>query len=219
MHTEAVEDYLKTIYELQKQQGKVNTNTLAEKMAVSPPSATVMIKKLAELGLAEYQPYYGVLLSEAGRRAALKVIRHHRLLECYLVEKLGLSWDQAHAQAELWEHSLLEQVAKQIDTALDYPTHDPHGSPIPTAEGEIAQYEYDTLASLEADRSAIIAEVSDHDPALLRYLGQLGLYPGVRVDVVAKSAYDNLLTLQVGERSCVLGGEVTQYIQVIECEF
>ena len=136
-YTDAIEDYLKAIYTVQQEQGKVTTNALAGQLGISAPSTTNMVKRLSELGLVIYQPYQGVSLTEAGRRAALQIIRQHRLVELYLVEKLDVPRDQARAYAENWEHVLSKELESRIDQALGYPTAGLQGAPIPSVDGEI----------------------------------------------------------------------------------
>ena len=176
-NTQAVEDYVKAIYEL------------AERLGVAPASVTGMVKKLVELNLVAHEPYRGVALTEAGRRIAVEVIRHHRLVETYLHEALGVPWDEVHDEAEKWEHVLSEALEARMDAALGHPTTDPHGAPIPTPGLELEEPDWPPLARLEAGRRAVVAEVSDHDPALLRYVGGLGLYPGTAFEVVAGPPY------------------------------
>jgi len=216
MHTQAIEDYLKTIYEIQHEQSKVATTVLAERLGVAPASATGMIKKLAEMRLVAYEPYRGVVLTEGGQKIALEVIRHHRLVELYLTEALGVPWDQVDAEAEKWEHVLSEDLEDRIDALLGYPTTDPHGAPIPARDGTIVQPDCVPLADLKAGQSAVIAEVSDHDPALLRYLGELGLYPKTEVSILAVAPFDGPLTIRVGEAEHALGREVASYIFVTD---
>ncbi len=132
--TVAVQDYLKAIYALESAGERVTTSALAMRMGVSAPSATAMTKRLAELGLVERAPYKGVALTDEGRRSALEMLRHHRLLERYLADRLGLSLDEVHAEADRLEHALSEELEAKIDAELGYPTHDPHGDPIPDAE-------------------------------------------------------------------------------------
>ena len=184
MHTQAVEDYLKTIYEIEREQSRVATTVLAEQLGVAPASATGMIKKLAEMDLVAYEPYQGVVLTQTGRKIALEVIRHHRLIELFLAKTLDVPWDQVHAEAHKIEHVLSEDLIDRIDAVLGHPTTDPHGAPIPTREGTIDQPPCWRLADLEPGQSAVITEVYDNDPALLRYLGEMGLYPKVAVRVV-----------------------------------
>jgi DtxR family Mn-dependent transcriptional regulator len=187
MHTQAVEDYLKTIYEIQSQQGKVATTVLAERMGVAPASVTGMIKKLASMHLVSYERYQGVTLTDAGEKIALEVIRHHRLVELYLSEALGVPWDKVHDEAEKWEHILSEDLEERMDAALGHPTRDPHGSPIPTRDGFVDVVPHVRLSKLSSGQTAIIAEVSDHDSDMLRQLGGLGLYPATEILVLART--------------------------------
>lgn len=216
MHSQAVEDYLKTIYEIEREQDKVATTVLAEQLGVAPASATGMIKKLAEMDLVAYEPYQGVVLTQAGRKIALEIIRHHRLIELFLAETLDVPWDQVHAEAHKIEHVLSEDLVERIDTVLGHPTTDPHGAPIPTREGAIDQPLCQRLADLEARQSGVITEVFDNDAALLRYLGELGLYPNVAVRVVTVAPFDGSLTVRVGEALHFLGREVANQILVTD---
>ncbi len=192
----AVQDYLKAIYALESAGERVTTSALARRMHVSAPSATAMTKRLDELGLVERLPYRGVALTDAGRTNALEVLRHHRLLERYLVDRLGLSLDEVHAEAELLEHALSEELEARIDEELGYPTHDPHGDPIPDSELRLTHAEDRTLLELEPGARVSIARVPDDDPALLRYLGTLGLVPGSRLELVARAPFDGPVTVR-----------------------
>jgi len=214
MHSQAVEDYLKTIYEIEREQGKVATTVLAEQLSVAPASATGMIKKLADMDLVAYQPYQGLVLTQTGREIALEVIRHHRLIELFLAETLDVPWDQVHAEAHKIEHVLSEDLVDRIDAVLGHPTSDPHGAPIPTREGRIDQPPCRRLADLESGQSAVVIEVYDNDPALLRYLGELGLYPRVSLRVVGVAPFDGPVTVRVGETDHALGREVANQILV-----
>ncbi len=216
MHTQAVEDYLKTIYEIEREQGKVATTVLADQLNVAPASATGMIKKLAEMNLVAYEPYQGVVLTQTGRKIALEVIRHHRLIEIFLAEILDVPWDQVHAEAHKIEHVLSEDLVDRIDAVLGHPSTDPHGAPIPTREGKIDQPPCRRLADLESGQSAVVAEVYDNDPALLRYLGELGLYPKVPLRVVRVAPFDGPVTVRVGETEHAIGREVAHQILVSE---
>lgn len=186
-HTQAVEDYLKAVHDLGAgpDAGRVTTSALAERLGVAAASVTGMVKKLASLGLVEHVPYGGVVLTEAGRRIAVETIRHHRLVETYLHAALGVPWDRLHDEAEAWEHVLSEDVEARIDAALGFPTVDPHGAPIPTPDLVLAERDALPLARLNAGQTATVAEVSDHDAALLRHIGEAGLYPGTRFAVTA----------------------------------
>jgi len=201
--TVAVQDYLKAIYALEQEGKRVTTSALAGRMGVSAPSATAMTKRLSGLGLVERAPYRGVALTEKGRSGALEVIRHHRLLERYLADRLGLSIDEVHAEAELLEHVLSEELEAKIDAELGFPTHDPHGDPIPDADLRLDHGVDRTLADLEPGEPASVSRVPDRDPALLRYLAELGLLPGSRVEVVTLAPFSGPVTVRTerGERA------------------
>ncbi|MCO6452377.1 MAG: metal-dependent transcriptional regulator [Caldilineales bacterium] len=212
MQTQAVEDYLKTIYEIQREHGKVATTVLAERLDVAPASATGMIKKLAEMNLVAHEPYQGVRLTESGRKIALEVIRHHRLVELYLAESLGVPWDQVHDEAEKWEHILSEDLEERIDKALGYPTLDPHGAPIPSRDGTIALAAQDRLIDLRPGQAAVIAEVSDHDADMLRILGGLDLYPATEVILI--SSQIGSVTVRTGGNEYQVPEEIAAYVFV-----
>ena len=216
LHTQAVEDYLKTICELQQRDGKVSTTALAEQLGVSPASVTGMVKKLAEMKLVGHEPYQGVALTKAGSKIALEVIRHHRLVELYLAEALGVPWDQVHEEAEKWEHVLSEELEERMDQALGRPTTDPHGAPIPSRDGKVVRRSSVRLTSLKPGQLAQVAEVSDHDAALLRYLGERGLYPKARVHVVAVEPYQGPVTVRVGDAQYALGREAAGHVYVTD---
>jgi DtxR family transcriptional regulator, Mn-dependent transcriptional regulator len=216
MQTQAVEDYLKTIYQLQREQGKVATTVLAEQLGVAPASVTSMLKKLAGMHLVSYEPYQGVSLTEAGQKIALEVVRHHRLVELYLAQALGVPWDLVHDEADKWEHVLSEDLEERIDALLGYPETDPHGAPIPTRQGTIPRRPAYSLVDLNPGETAVINEVSDHDSRLLRYLGDLGLYPGIEVTVVAIAPFNGPLTIRVDQTEHPLGREVAEHIFVEE---
>ena len=189
MHTRAVEDYLKATHEVARTGERVTTSALAERLGVAPASVTGMVKKLADARLVEHEPYRGVTLTPSGRRIAVETIRHHRLVETYLHEALGVPWDLLHEEAERWEHVLSEDVEARIDAALGHPAFDPHGAPIPTPELVLDEPDWPPLARLEEGQQAVVAEVSDEDPALLRYVGALGLYPGTPFTVTGGPPY------------------------------
>ncbi|HEX9950564.1 MAG TPA: metal-dependent transcriptional regulator [Rubricoccaceae bacterium] len=195
-HTQAVEDYLKAVYDLAAgtsgaaPPGRVTTTALAERLGVAAASVTGMVKKLAAAGLVEHVPYGGVVLTDAGRRIAVETIRHHRLVETYLHAALGVPWDRVHDEAEAWEHVLSEDLEARMDAALGHPAFDPHGAPIPTPDLVLDATDWPPLARLEAGQRAVVAEVSDHDGALLRHVGALGLYPGTAVEILTPSGPD-----------------------------
>jgi DtxR family Mn-dependent transcriptional regulator len=214
----AVEDYLKAIFEIEEEHGIVTTGNLAEHIGVASATATTMLKKLGRMALVDYTPYRGVRLTEAGREAALRTVRYHRLAELFMVEVLGLPWERVHKEAHKWEHVLSEEVIARMDAVLGYPSYDPHGDPIPNAEGEMPQRELVPLSSLEVGQSALIARVTTRDTALLRYLGELGLYPRTRFTLVAKAPFDGPITVQVGDQQHVLGYAIAEDIFVTSHE-
>ncbi len=210
--TVAVQDYLKAIYVLESTGERVTTSALARRMGVSAPSATAMTKRLDELGLVERLPYRGVALTEEGRLGALEVLRHHRLLERYLVDRLGLSLDEVHAEAELLEHALSEELEAKIDEELGYPTHDPHGDPIPDRELRLVQAESQSLLDLEPGSRGSIARVPDGDPELLRYLGELGLLPDAGVEMLAQAPFGGPVTVRTSSGEHAISRELADRI-------
>jgi DtxR family Mn-dependent transcriptional regulator len=212
--THAMEDYLKGIYRLRQETGSVSTQALAEELGISGPSVTNMVKRLNELRLVEHTPYHGVRLTPAGERIALEVLRHHRLLELYLAETLGYPWDQVHDEAERLEHHLSEELEERMDTALGHPTRDPHGDPIPSREGTIAAVPSVRLADMDAGSWGVVCRVSDRDPEQLRYLGGLGLYPGVEVAVVERLPFDGPIRIVVAGREHVIGRPLAGAVSV-----
>jgi DtxR family Mn-dependent transcriptional regulator len=211
--TEATQDYLKAIWKLGRD-GKATTSAIADELGVSPASATGMLKRLAALGLVEHERYHGATLTVAGERVALEVVRHHRLLELYLMEALGLGWDEVHAEADRLEHHLSEEVEARIDAALGFPKRDPHGDPIPSAELELETDPARTLAELMRGDEAVIICVPDSDPALLRYLAELGLFPERRVTIVERAPFGGPLTVEVAGARHAIAVELAERIAV-----
>jgi DtxR family transcriptional regulator, Mn-dependent transcriptional regulator len=211
----AIEDYAKAIYALELRAGEaVTTNALADRLGVTPGSASGMVKRLAELGLVEHEPYRGVQLTDDGRRVALEVIRHHRLLELYLVQSLGVPWDRVHEEAEVLEHVLSEELEELIAAKLGNPTHDPHGDPIPTRELTIEEEPTQSLQSLEAGASDRFARVSDSDPEMLRFLADRGISPGDGFEVIDKQPFGGPLFIRFGDNVHVLGGDLAKAMRV-----
>jgi DtxR family transcriptional regulator, Mn-dependent transcriptional regulator len=211
----AVEDYAKAIYQLAEQcGGAVSTNALAERLAVTPASASGMVRKLDELGLVEHVPYKGVRLTDAGVRLALEMLRHHRLLELYLTEALDVPWDRVHDEAEVLEHVLSEDLEALIAAKLGDPTHDPHGDPIPSADLVIAVQRTDTLASLDAGAKGVLVRIPDADPEMLRYLSDRGIALGDAFEVVDKQPFDGPLFVRFGDTVHVLGGALAGALRV-----
>jgi len=210
--TVAVQDYLKAIYALESAGERATTSALAARMGVSAPSATAMTKRLADLELVERAPYRGVALTDEGRLRALEVLRHHRLLELYLVNRLGLSLDQVHAEAELLEHALSEELEAKIDAELGFPTLDPHGDPIPDSELRVAAGGAATLLDVPVGARAAVSRVPDGDADLLRYLAELGLLPGTEVDVVSHAPFGGPVTLRTGSGEHAISRELADRI-------
>lgn len=214
--TPALEDYLKTIYKLEARcEGEmVTTGTLADAMGFSSASVTGTAKRLAELDLATYRPYKGIRLTDAGRKVALEVLRHHRLLELYLRRELGYQWDMVHEEAEHLEHHISEEFENKLDELLGYPTHDPHGDPIPTRSGEVAETASTSLAEVPEGQTCIVRRVSEADPALLDYLEKQSLLPDNHVEVIEKAPFKGPITVHVDESSEVIGYNVASRIFV-----
>ena len=214
--SQSEQDYLKAIYHLTHGEAKerVGPAALADWLGFSCPSATNMVKKLAERGLVEHSPYHGVALTPTGEKIALEVLRHHRLLETYLRERLGVPWERVHAEADRLEHALSEDLEARLDAALGYPTTDPHGAPIPTKEGTIITPATLRLWSAAPGSTFVVAEVADEDPALLTYLADLGLVPGAVVEVLKKAPFDGPLHMRIEGHEYTLGEKVTRAVSV-----
>ena len=214
----AVEDYAKAIYALQVESGgPVTNNALAERLGVSAASASNMVKKLDALGLVSHAPYHGVELTPAGRRVALEVLRHHRLLELYLAQSLGVPWDRVHDEAEVLEHHISEELEELIANALGNPTHDPHGDPIPTRDLEMIEEACATLDSLETGQCGRFTRISDHDPEMLRYLAERGIAPGDEFEVVDKQPFGGPLFVRFGHGDVqIVGGLLAAAMRVEE---
>ena len=196
--THAMEDYVKAIYKIQQQEGRATTIRVAERLQLSPASVTNMLQKLAKLKLVDYAPYQGAHLTPRGERVALEVVRHHRLLELYLAEHMGYSWDEVDAEAEKLEHAISLEFASRIDRLLGYPERDPHGDPIPTREGHLNGTDvYVSLADAAPGHDFIVRRVSDEDPVALRYLGEYGLYPGSTVHVAVTDADPSQMNVRI----------------------
>src|SRR3954469_10721765 len=213
--TSAVEDYAKAIYALETRcGGAVSTTALAERLSVTAASASSMVKKLPGMELVEHEPYRGVTLTAQGRRVALAVLRHHRLLEVYLAEELGVPWDRVHDEAEVLEHVLSEELEALIAAKLGHPTRDPHGDPIPTPDGRIDETPTAALSELEPGASGVFVRVSDSDPEMLRYLAARGIKPGDDFEVVEKQPFDGPLFARFGGDVHVIGGALASAMRV-----
>ncbi|MDQ3767288.1 MAG: metal-dependent transcriptional regulator [Actinomycetota bacterium] len=199
----SAQDYLKALYlETESHERPmdepVSTNAIAQRLTVSAPSATNMLKKLHEMGLVAHVPYQGSALTEAGRRVALELVRHHRLLEAYLVKALDVPWDEVHKEAEILEHVLSEELEERIDAGLGHPTSDPHGQPIPSREGIMPARSERRLSEIEERAQTTVAWVSDNLPEVLRYLAAVGIGPGVVLQVVGRTPVNGPLVVVVG---------------------
>jgi DtxR family transcriptional regulator, Mn-dependent transcriptional regulator len=213
--TSAMEDYAKAIYALELRAGEaVSTNALADRLGVTAASASGMVKRLNDLGLVEHRPYRGVSLTDEGRRVALEVMRHHRLLELYLVQSLGVPWDRVHAEAEVLEHVLSEELEELIAAKLGDPIRDPHGDPIPTRELTIEEGPTDTLQALKPGDRGSFTRVSDSDPEMLRFLAERGIAPGDELEVIDKQPFEGPLFVRFGDQVHVLGGKLARAMRV-----
>jgi DtxR family transcriptional regulator, Mn-dependent transcriptional regulator len=213
MVSPAAEDYLKAILQLEEA-GGASTSAIAERLGISQPSVTQMTKKLAAAGLVTRIPYRGVTLTESGRLIALEVLRHHRLLERYLADALGLPLEDVHAEADRLEHVLSEEVEARIDAALGYPTHDPHGDPIPDAQLHLEAIERRTLSELAPGERTTVAGVPDRDADLLRYLTELALVPGATVELVLHAPFGGPVTVRSGSGQHAIARELAGAIAV-----
>ena len=211
----SVQDYAKALYALEARSGSaVSTNDLAARLGVTPASVSGMVRKLTEVGIVEHQPYHGVRLTDQGRRVALEVLRHHRLLELFLAQELGMPWDRVHAEAEVLEHVLSEELEELIAAKLGDPTRDPHGDPIPTRDLELEESPTQSLQSLEPGARGVFARVSDAEPDMLRFLAERGIAPGDSFEVIDKQPFDGPLFVRFGDHVQVLGGSLAQAMRV-----
>jgi len=212
--TDAIQDYLKEIYKLEAAGRRATTSALAEVLEISAPSVTAMLKKLASLGLVEHERYHGAKLTEQGERVALEVIRHHRLIEQYLVKTLGLPIDAVHVEADRLEHALSEELEAHIDRTLGFPTSDPHGDPIPGPDLRLVPTEATPLSALEAGAKATVSRVPDRDGDVLRYLTKLKLVPGSRLEVRESAPFGGPVTVRVGGADHAISRELAAQINV-----
>ena len=215
MITHAMEDYLKAIYLLQNGgKEKVSTSAIAEQMNVSAASVSGMIRKLASMGLLNHASYQGVELTEGGEKIAREIIRHHRLLELYLVEIMGFTWDQVHDEAEKLEHVISEEFEDKMAEALGNPTTDPHGHVIPAKNGDFEEAPYKLLSEVDSGSFVTIGQVNDGDSEMLRYFADLGLVPGTRIEVLAKEPFNGPLRLRIDQTEHYVGREVARNVFV-----
>ncbi len=191
------EDYLKVIYNLEARFGVAQTSAIAEGLDLAPASVSRMVKRLAELGLVEHALHRGVRLTDSGCQAALQVLRRHRIIEAYLLEKLGYEWDSVDAEADRLEHAVSDELVETMARAMGNPRYDPHGAPIPTSAGDLEQPEVVPMTELSVGAAGELRMVSDQDPERLRFLASLGLKPGTHFKVLARQPFRGPLTLQV----------------------
>ncbi|MCZ6877112.1 MAG: metal-dependent transcriptional regulator [Acidobacteria bacterium] len=215
MISRATEDYLKAIYQFSADGGKVSTSRLAKEMNCSAASVTNMLQRLSELKLVEYEPYQGAVLTAAGQHIALEILRHHRLIELYLAEVLGYSWDKVHEEAEQLEHVISEEFEDKIDTVLGHPTIDPHGDPIPSKDGEIEERPFRSLWDTSGGEEVKVCRVSDRDPEVLRYLAEIGIFPDVEISVLKKSPFHGPIHIEVKKIEHTLSEELASQVFIV----
>jgi DtxR family transcriptional regulator, Mn-dependent transcriptional regulator len=213
-YTASVEDYLKTIYDLERHTGTATTTDIAHRLDIAPASVTGMVRRLAGQGLLTHEPYHGVRLSDEGQRVALLTLRRHRVIETYLARVLNYPWDEVHAEADRLEHAASDALIDRMAKAMGEPCVDPHGAPIPTREGQVDERHYAALSELPLGARARIVRVSDEDPARLRYLAELGLVPGADITVVSRAPYEGPIELRVGDTPRSIGPALAAGIHV-----
>jgi DtxR family transcriptional regulator, Mn-dependent transcriptional regulator len=213
-YTPVVEDYLKAIWTLQQSESPVSTSRIAERLGLSAAAVTAMVKRLAEHELLRHEPYYGVRLTAAGELAALRIVRRHRVLELFLVERLGYDWDRVHDEAERLEHAASDELIERLARLMGEPERDPHGSSIPTAEGNVDREAYPSLSELSPGESRQILEVQVQEPEQLRYLGSLNLRPGASVTLVERSPFEGPVSLSVDGAPTVISHALAERIRV-----
>lgn len=215
LRTEAVEDFLKAVYKMQRLHDPVPTSRLAEELRIKQPSVTEMAKKLAEHGLLEYERYKGIRLTPSGRNIALEVIRHHRLLEMFLAEALGYSWDEVHEEADRLEHVISEQFEARMAAVLGHPEHDPHGDPIPDPTGQLPDSNSIALADAALNTPYTVHRIMDQSPDLLRYLAEIGIVPGAKVTITHVSPLDGPIHIKTPTAETAIAYEVAQTIWLL----
>jgi len=209
-----MEDYLKAIFEVGERGERASTSTIATRMGIAPSSVTAMLKRLDGMGLVRYEPYRGATLTEAGSKRALEVVRHHRLIELYLAESLGVPWDQVHAEAEKLEHVISEDLEQRMADALDDPRFDPHGAPIPELDGTLTRIDSQPLVDATPGCRFHVVEVDDRDPELLRYLATRGLRPGKRSELVRFEPFDGAVVLRSDDGEIPLGRAAAAAVRI-----
>jgi DtxR family Mn-dependent transcriptional regulator len=211
--TRSVEDYLKAIYRLSPQGRTASTSEIAQRLELSPASVSGMVKRLSEQGLLEHVPYKGVQLTAEGRRAALRMLRRHRLIEAYLVASLGYTWDTVHDEAERLEHAVSDTLVDRMAAVLGHPTVDPHGDPIPTPDGDILELDSIPLAEVPTGATVAVLQVEEGQPDRLRYIASIGLRPGVQVTLVDRQPFEGPITIAVDGRTHVIAHELAHVVR------
>ena len=214
MPSVAVEDYLKTIYALTQRTEPASTSAIADRLGIAAGSVTGMVKRLAERGLVEHVPYYGARLTSNGQRDAVRLIRRHRVLELFLVQVLGYTWDRVHEEAERLEHAVTEELIDRMAAVLGEPASDPHGAPIPDNQGRFVDANFPTLKEMTVGTRGVLRRVDDEDPAALRYLAELALIPGAEVELLERVPFNGPLKIQVGGRAHFVGAELASSLQI-----
>lgn len=212
--TPPVEDYLKAIYTIALGTGAAATNEIAQRLALAPATVSGMVRRLADQGLLAYERYHGVTLTESGRRAALRTLRRHRVIEAYLSSALGYPWDRVHDEAERLEHAASDELIDRMAATIGEPRVDPHGAPIPTREGSVDETAHLSLAELPVGFAGVVARVKDEDPEMLRYLAELSIRPGRRVAVRARAPFDGPITILAGRREISIGPALAAHVLV-----
>ena len=217
--SQSVEDYLKVIYQLETEGPGATTNNIAEMMEVSSASVTNMLKRLARLNLIEHTSYKGAKLTQVGCKIALEILRHHRLLELYLKEIMGYGWDEVHEEAEKLEHHISEQFEDKIAELLNYPTHDPHGDPIPTKDGIMPKMALLPLTDASINNQYIIGRVRDQESELLRYFEKIGVIPGVQIRIIDKAPFNGPILVKLEDVEKTIGFNIAEQVYLVEQEF
>lgn len=214
MSSKAVEDYLKAIFHLSRGGDAASTSAIADRLNVAAGSVTGMLKRLAERGLVEHVPYYGARLTRVGEREAIRMIRRHRVLELFLVQTLGYTWDRVHAEAERLEHAASDELIDRLAEVLGEPEADPHGAPIPGPRGRFVERRFPPLTALPAGGRAVLRRVEDEDPQALRYLADLNLVPGAEIEVLERAPFDGPMRIRIGDDERYIGLTIAATLQV-----
>ncbi len=214
MLSEQIEDYLKNIYKIESAEGRVATTALSRKLGIAPASVTEMIKKLAGEGIVSHTPYHGVQLTKEGRRRALRIIRRHRLWESFLVQVLKFDWHEIDEEADRLEHLTSEKLEQHIDRILGFPSTDPHGDAIPSAEGELADPRSEPLDRVQEGKTVVVRRVSDADPDILQLASRIGIALNRKIKVKEKIEFDGTLRVLVGRKEHSISSKLAHNIFV-----